>query len=144
MPKPVRQRETHSSVHPVSPAGWTTAAERVFAQLRVLRDVARNLVADIDYFEETLLELHERAESRTGTPPESVVDAASRPQILRIADLSRALGLCRSTIYRMMQRDHFPAQVRLSEHAVGWKTSDIDAWLATREASRGVRRGRRA
>ena len=111
-------------------------------QLRVLRDVARNLVNDIDAFEAALRELQNHASNAPETPPAVVVDPEPRERIMRIADVSRQLGLCRSTICRVMQMKRFPGQVHLSEHAVGWRTSDIDAWLTTREAPTGGRQHR--
>src|SRR4051812_19927296 len=110
------------------------AAERVFVQMRIVRDAARHLIDDIERFDLRLRTLQEELEEQSGLPdslpptpfPEKLPDR----QILRIRDIAQQLGLSRSTIYRLMQRGDFPSQVRLSDHAVGWRAADIIAWLA--------------
>ncbi len=52
--------------------------------------------------------------------------------ILRRRQVEARVGLSRSTIYAMIRRGEFPAPVRLTTYAVGWKESDIDRWLASR------------
>jgi prophage regulatory protein len=52
--------------------------------------------------------------------------------ILRRPDVEARVGLSRATIYAKMADGSFPKPIRLSERAVGWKTDDIDAWLAAR------------
>jgi len=42
------------------------------------------------------------------------------------------VGLSRATIYRRMLRSEFPASVPLGGHIVGWRESDINAWIAAR------------
>lgn len=54
--------------------------------------------------------------------------------ILRRPAVEARTGLSRSTIYAMMARGEFPQPVRLGLRAVGWKESDVAAWLASREA----------
>ena len=51
---------------------------------------------------------------------------------LRIADVCRVTGLPRATIYEMVSRGKFPAQVRLSPRAVGWIESEILEWQQAR------------
>ena len=51
------------------------------------------------------------------------------PQILRRKDVEKMVGLSRSTIYLLMSKGLFPAQLKLGPRAVGWKVSDIKAWL---------------
>lgn len=52
--------------------------------------------------------------------------------ILRRPDVEARVGLSRATIYAKMSDGTFPKPIRLSERAVGWRTDDIDAWLASR------------
>lgn len=47
-------------------------------------------------------------------------------------------GLSRSTIYDGMSKGTFPRAVKLSARAVGWRESDIAAWLDSRQPSNGV------
>ena len=51
---------------------------------------------------------------------------------LRLAAVTERTGLSRSTIYRMVTRSEFPAQVKLGRRAVGWRRSEIDCWSWSR------------
>jgi prophage regulatory protein len=61
-------------------------------------------------------------------------------RILRFHQVSSLVGLGRTTIYAGIKAGTFPAPVKLSAHAVGWKASAIAAWIASREAA-GVSTG---
>ncbi len=52
--------------------------------------------------------------------------------ILRIKDVCTALGLSRSTVYRLVEAGDFPAPVKLSRRAVGWNEAQIHHWVNTR------------
>lgn len=56
-------------------------------------------------------------------------------QILRRRDVERLTGLSRSTIYSQMTQGKFPRPVRLGIRAVGWRSGDIEAWLAALPAT---------
>ena len=49
--------------------------------------------------------------------------------ILRLPDVKRLTGLCRSSIYQMIKDGLSPRPVSLSQRAVGWMAGDIRAWL---------------
>lgn len=49
--------------------------------------------------------------------------------MLRLEDVKRLTGLCRSTIYQMMKDGLFPRPVPLGYRSVGWPACDIRAWL---------------
>jgi prophage regulatory protein len=51
---------------------------------------------------------------------------------LRLPSVLRRTGLGRSTIYRLMSERSFPAPVKLSGRAVGWRIADVDRWSETR------------
>ncbi|UWQ22401.1 AlpA family transcriptional regulator [Jannaschia sp. W003] len=53
-------------------------------------------------------------------------------KIHRRAELEQMLGISRSTIYAWLKAGRFPPPLRLGERAVGWRASDIEAWLAER------------
>jgi len=62
----------------------------------------------------------------------------SAPSILRLATVKGRVGLCRSAIYARQSEGTFPKSISLGPRAVGWISSEIDAWIASRiEASRG-------
>lgn len=59
----------------------------------------------------------------------------SQPQPLRLLrrdEVERRCGIRRSTVYRLMQEEDFPAPVRIGPRAVRWRESDIDAWIRSR------------
>ena len=51
---------------------------------------------------------------------------------LRIGVVIKVTGLGRSTIYRLIAENSFPAPVRLAKRAVGWRIGDLEIWSATR------------
>lgn len=52
--------------------------------------------------------------------------------IQRLPRVRQRTGLGRSTIYREMALGRFPRCVQLTPRAVGWRETDIDAWLDAR------------
>ena len=58
--------------------------------------------------------------------------AAPIPSILRVATVLAATGLSRTTLWRAVKRGDFPAPIRLSARAVGWRRTDVERWLESR------------
>ncbi|MAT92859.1 MAG: DNA-binding protein [Halioglobus sp.] len=54
-------------------------------------------------------------------------------RILRRPEVQQMTGLCCSAIYARMEQGTFPKPVKLGPQAVGWKLSDVQAWIATLE-----------
>jgi len=52
---------------------------------------------------------------------------------VRIKDLAEILGIGRSTIYRLIQEDKFPKQIKLTERTSVWRMSVINEWVESRE-----------
>jgi prophage regulatory protein len=50
----------------------------------------------------------------------------------RMSTVVRLTGLGRSTIYRLISEEKFPAQVRIGTRAVGWRWADLERWSAAR------------
>ena len=57
---------------------------------------------------------------------------------VRLPGVIKMTGLGRSTIYRLMAKQEFPAPVKLSTRAVAWKASELGQWCESRQ--RGVQR----
>jgi prophage regulatory protein len=57
--------------------------------------------------------------------------APAKHQILRMSSVVARTGLGRSTIYRLIAARQFPAPVRLTGRAVGWRRADLDDWSAS-------------
>lgn len=60
--------------------------------------------------------------------------------ILRLPKVMKRTGLARSTIYKLIDSKDFPAQVKLTRHAVGWYESDIEAWVGRRSFAKSTQR----
>jgi prophage regulatory protein len=54
------------------------------------------------------------------------------PLVLRLKDLQRRLPLSRSAIYSRMAAGDFPPPIQLGPRAIGWRQTDIDAWVESR------------
>jgi prophage regulatory protein len=56
----------------------------------------------------------------------------SSVRMLRLPDVLKRTALSRSQIYRLIEQDDFPKQVRLGERAAGWVEEEVDGWLRER------------
>lgn len=54
-------------------------------------------------------------------------------RILRLPEVCQVSGLSRATIYKKMAEGTFPTPLRLGTRSVGWRLSDLDAWIASTE-----------
>jgi prophage regulatory protein len=50
-------------------------------------------------------------------------------------ELTKAVGLSKATIYRLMKADRFPKPVLMTDYRVGWKANDVKAWVEARPQS---------
>jgi prophage regulatory protein len=55
-----------------------------------------------------------------------------RLQVLRLPQVCRITGLCRSTIYHLEACERFPRRVKVGVRSVGWMEHEIQEWLANR------------
>ncbi len=53
-------------------------------------------------------------------------------KILRLPALLARVGVSHATIYRMISSGEFPRSVRIGVRAKGWRSDEIDDWLASR------------
>lgn len=56
-------------------------------------------------------------------------------KILRLREVVNTTGLSKSSVYRLIALKLFPVPVKLGLAAVGWRLTDINAWLASRQPS---------
>ena len=68
-------------------------------------------------------------------PLRSSEKAESVPRVMRLQAVLRETGLARSTVYRMVAEHTFPAPVRLSRRAIGWRQNDVEQWFASRPST---------
>jgi prophage regulatory protein len=52
----------------------------------------------------------------------------------RLPAVTKATGLGRSTIYRLVANRAFPPPVHLGPRAIAWRWTDLEQWSATRAA----------
>lgn len=64
------------------------------------------------------------------------VSAPTQERFLRLPEVIHQCGLSRSTLYDLIARDSFPAQVSLGGKNVAWLQSEITAWMMERVAHR--------
>ncbi|MEX5685323.1 AlpA family transcriptional regulator [Pseudomonas silesiensis] len=53
-------------------------------------------------------------------------------RILRRSEVEAKTGIKRAHIYNLMKDGKFPKAKRLGIRAVGWDSTEIDAWIAER------------
>jgi prophage regulatory protein len=59
--------------------------------------------------------------------------------VLRLPQVCKVTGLCRSMIYQLEAERRFPCRIKLGLRAVGWIEGEVQEWLAVRiERSRGT------
>ena len=77
--------------------------------------------------------------------PETVLPApfvrVSDTQIWRLDKVRAEVGLTKSGIYRSMNVDGFPTPIRLGSRAVGWKATEVIAWIQSRPRALSGSRG---
>jgi prophage regulatory protein len=60
-------------------------------------------------------------------------------QVLRLPEVCKVTGLCRSMIYQLQAEKRFPCRIKIGLRAVGWIEGEVQEWLAIRiERSRGL------
>jgi prophage regulatory protein len=50
-------------------------------------------------------------------------------QVLRLPQVCKMTGLCRSSIYQMEAEKRFPRRIKIGERSVGWIESEVQSWL---------------
>lgn len=61
------------------------------------------------------------------------MDTLEQRRILRLKEVTRLIGISRSSLYSMVAKGGFPAPIRIGAHSSGWRLADLDAWLAAPE-----------
>ena len=53
-------------------------------------------------------------------------------QILRLPQVCKMTGLCRSSVYQMESEGQFPKRIKIGARSVGWIESEVQTWLRQR------------
>ena len=80
----------------------------------------------------------ERTPAATPTPVTPSLPPAffqSGDRLLRLTELTRMLGISRSTVYRYLAAGRLPQPIHLSSRCIAWKASTISAWMDALAAS---------
>jgi prophage regulatory protein len=59
-------------------------------------------------------------------------NTSSKPSIERLPVVMARTGKSRAAIYIAMQKGEFPTSISVGARAIGWLSSDIDAWIENR------------
>ncbi|MEY2336337.1 helix-turn-helix transcriptional regulator [Acidithiobacillus ferrianus] len=62
--------------------------------------------------------------------PNFRADQNTTDRILRIGEVSKIVGISRSSIYNYMKKGVFPEKIRLGVRMVGWLESHVQTWIA--------------
>lgn len=60
-------------------------------------------------------------------------------RFLRMRDVEDRVGLRKSQIYKLIAAGEFPAGIKLTERAMGWLESEVDAFMRARVAQSRLR-----
>ena len=56
-------------------------------------------------------------------------------RLLTRKEITREVGISRSTIYRLLRNGSFPQPIRIGERGIRWPESQVQAWIAERKAA---------
>jgi prophage regulatory protein len=59
-------------------------------------------------------------------------NVSTSDRIIKIREVITMTGLSRSSIYLLIKKGTFPAQVKLSTRSSGWFWSEINSWVMSR------------
>jgi len=88
----------------------------------------------VEFFGYQLLEylLNHVSKPTISTTQNKSSNNQNQERVLRLAEVTKMVGLSRTTLWRMEQKGEFPARVPLSSRSVGWRFIDIDNWIKNR------------
>lgn len=59
-------------------------------------------------------------------------NASTSDRIIKLREVITMTGLSRSSIYLLIKKGAFPAQIKLSTRSSGWFWSEINSWVMSR------------
>lgn len=71
--------------------------------------------------------------SRSASTPEE----GSRNRLIRFHEVSKLVGLSRSTLWRLERQGAFPSRRRIASRAVAWIAEEIEQWISDRQRVNG-------
>ena len=61
-------------------------------------------------------------------------NTTTQQQFIRLADLTKRIGISRSSVWNFSKNGTFPAPIKLSPNCTAWITAEVDQWAADRIA----------
>ncbi len=61
-----------------------------------------------------------------------------KPALLKIQEVIRETALPRTSLYKLIQEDRFPAPIKVGVRSVRFKRVDVEAWIASRPSTKVV------
>jgi prophage regulatory protein len=68
----------------------------------------------------------------TPNSKDPTMDGIHATTLMRLPKVIQMTGLARSTIYKLISDERFPAPLKLTQRAVAWRLLDIEQWIASR------------
>lgn len=56
-------------------------------------------------------------------------------RMIRVGELLKLMGVSRATLSRMRAGGLFPKPQKISIRCIGWRSSEVDGWIAHRPAA---------
>ncbi len=86
--------------------------------------------------------MHHAVHPSSSAPLAPVLPASlpAQERFIRLPEVMHLCGLSRSTVYDLISRDAFPAQVSLGGKNVAWLASEVGSWMSDRIAARSQAR----
>jgi len=66
-----------------------------------------------------------------------MTNPSTQSALLRRPQVEALTGLSRSTLYLFIKNDAFPRPVQLGLRSVAWHSSEVMAWIASRQPALG-------
>lgn len=67
------------------------------------------------------------------TPTAPTTPAQDEDRVVLWPEVHELIPLSRVSIWSLRRKGDFPAPIKLSPNRVGWRLSDVRAWIASRE-----------
>ena len=113
----------------------TLAAEGILGRTieEVVIHLARNALHRDWFSRRAAPEKPKPPDPRPSPAPANYAGLPSGRRLLRLPEVSRLVGLGRSSIYRLVSLGAFPAPRKLGTRSVAWLQSEVESWIDARD-----------
>lgn len=86
--------------------------------------------------------MHSTVSASSSAPAVPVLPSSlpAQERFIRLPEVMHICGLSRSTVYDLISRNAFPAQISLGGKNVAWVASEVGRWMDERIAARSQER----